>query len=120
MRQRKIYVAGPMRGYNEFNFPAFNRAAEYLRSHGWKVFNPAEKDIEHHGGVDISEGNEEGSIELAEKEHGFSLRRALHDDTAWICNHADAIYLLRGWQNSKGALAEKALAEALSLKVYYE
>ena len=32
----------------------------------------------------------------------------------------DAILMLDGWQNSKGALIEKDLAEKLGLKVYYE
>lgn len=115
-----IYIAGPMRGHYEFNFSAFHSAAEYLSSHGWNVFNPADKDIEHHGGVDISKGNYFGSEQQAEEQHGFSLRRALADDLTWICNHADAIYMLRGWQSSKGAIAEKALAEALGLEIYYE
>lgn len=117
--ERAIYIAGPMRGIPEFNFPAFAKAAAYLRSHGWKVFSPAEKDIEVHG-KDISKGNAEGSEEVATKEHGFDLRRALDDDTTWICRNATAIYMLHGWQNSKGAIAEKALADALGLLVYYE
>ena len=117
--EHNIYVAGPMRGIPEFNFPAFYKAEEYLTAHGWHVFNPARKDIEVHG-KDISKGNATGDEEVAYKEHGFDLRKALADDTAWICTHADAIYLLRGWENSKGAVAEHALAEALNLKVYYE
>ncbi|MGB3485339.1 MAG: DUF4406 domain-containing protein [Mycobacterium sp.] len=52
----KIYVAGPMRGIPEFNFPAFHAAAAKLRADGHHVFNPAERDIETHG-VDISKGN---------------------------------------------------------------
>jgi hypothetical protein len=39
---------------------------------------------------------------------------------AWICKEADAVYLLKGWEKSKGALAEKATAEALGLEVMYE
>lgn len=112
----KIYVAGPMRGIPEFNFPAFHAATAKLRAEGHHVFNPAERDIEHHG-VDISKGNAAGCEELATKEHGFNLREALKDDLEFICLHADAIALLPGWHNSRGAAAELATAVALGLKV---
>ncbi|QPC43477.1 DUF4406 domain-containing protein [Kaustia mangrovi] len=108
-----IYVAGPMRGIPEFNFPAFHAAAARLRAEGHNVFNPAERDIERHGGIDVSKGNAEGCEETAAKEHGFSLRQALADDTRYICLEADAIALLPGWETSRGARAEKALADAL-------
>lgn len=108
----KVYVAGPMRNIPEFNFPAFNAATAKLRAEGHTVFNPAERDNERHG-KDISKGNADGCEERAAKEHGFSLREALADDTAWICREADAIALLPGWENSKGARAELALSEAL-------
>lgn len=112
----KIYVAGPMRGIPEFNFPAFHAAAATLRAAGHVVFNPAERDIEHHG-VDISKGNTAGCEELAAKEHGFNLREALKDDLEFICLHADAVAVLPGWEKSKGAQAEVATAYALGLQV---
>lgn len=114
----KIYVAGPMRGIVEFNFPAFNAAAVRLRAEGHTVFNPAERDNERHG-VDISKGNAAGCEDQAAQEHGFDLRVALGEDLAWICANAEAIALLDGWQNSKGAKAELATAIALGLKIIY-
>lgn len=113
----KIYLAGPMRGYPQFNFPAFHAAAKTLREQGHYVFSPAEKDEEVHG-ADFSKQFDTGNLEDATAK-GFSLRRALGDDTAWICAEADAIALLPGWERSKGALAEKALIEALGLEVIY-
>jgi hypothetical protein len=115
----KIYVAGPMRGYPEFNFPAFNEATAKLRAEGHDVFNPAERDIERHGGVDISKGNEAGDERIAAEMHGFSLREALAEDMAYICREADAIYMLPGWQQSKGASAEYATARALGLVLLF-
>lgn len=114
----KIYLAGPMRGIPEFNFPAFYAAARVLRSEGHFVFSPAEKDNDRHG-TDISKGNVNGDEEVAAKEHGFNLREALGVDLAFICSTADAIAMLPGWERSKGANAEKAAAEALGLRVIF-
>ena len=114
----KIYIAGPMRGIAEFNFPAFHAAASRLRCEGHEVFNPAERDNERHG-IDISKGNTTGSEEIAAKQHGFSLRVALAEDADYICRHADAIALLPGWENSKGANAELDLYVALGHKIIY-
>lgn len=112
----RIYIAGPMRGYPEFNFPAFHAAAAKLRADGHTVFNPAEQDMLRHG-VDISKGNLHGDETEAARKHGFDLRVALGEDLAWICQHAEAIALLPGWHASDGASAEYAAAIALGLKV---
>jgi hypothetical protein len=110
----KVYVAGPMRGVPEFNFPAFNAAAAQLRALGHEVFNPAERDIEKYGkGVN----NAAGDMGQAVREVNFSLRDALGADLAWICAEADAIALLPGWANSQGATAEAFTGVALGLTV---
>lgn len=114
----KLYLAGPMRGIPEFNFPAFHAAAKALRDEGHFVFSPAEKDNERHG-TDISKGNHTGDELQASGEHGFSLRVALAADMKFICEEADGIVMLPGWENSKGAKAEKATAEALNLPVRF-
>lgn len=115
----KLYLAGPMRGYPEFNFPAFHAAAAKLRAIGYEVFSPAEKDIERHG-TDISAGNASGSEAEATKKHGFDLRVALGDDLAWICANADGIACLQGWAHSRGARAEVATARALGLPSMFQ
>lgn len=112
----KIYLAGPMRGIADFNFPAFMTAAERLRAEGHEVFNPAERDIEAHG-PEVAYGNPTGDLEIATREHGFNLRDALCDDLTFICKKADAIALLPGWQQSKGATAERAVGIALGLEI---
>ena len=49
----KVYIAGPMSGYEEFNFPAFNKAEELLRkSYGYEhVVNPAKLHPHHRSAV---------------------------------------------------------------------
>lgn len=114
----RIYLAGKMRGLPEFGYPIFHAAAAKLRSEGHEVFSPAERDIVREG-KDISKGNVAGCELLAAKEHGFSTRIALADDCDWICRHAEAIALLPGWETSRGARAELALAEAIGLHVIH-
>lgn len=106
------YVAGPMRGYADFNFPAFAEATKLLRRTGARVFSPAERDIEK--GFD-AKGLEGTMEELAE--HEFDLRDALAADTEFICREATHIFMLPGWSRSTGATAERALAIALGLTI---
>ena len=108
----KLYVAGPMRGYEDFNFPAFFAAAKALREQGHEVFNPAERDVNHYG-KDI---NKSATGDLADVPQ-FNLREALGADLAWICEHADGIALLPGWMDSDGACAEAMTGLALGLTV---
>lgn len=107
----KVYLAGPMRGIPQFNFPAFDAAAAKLRIAGHEVFNPAEHDRAAHG--DIASENKTGDEREAAEKHGFSLREALAADMAFICLHAEAIAMLPGWNKSKGATAELATAKCL-------
>lgn len=110
----KIYLAGPMTGIPHFNYPAFNAAAAFLREIGHEVFNPAEHDLKVYG-KDIS--NPTGCAVTAAKDHGFDRRAVLKADLSWICDQAEAIALLPGWEKSSGANAERALATALGLGV---
>jgi hypothetical protein len=107
----KIYLAGPMRGIADFNYPAFDAGAAHLRSLGHEVFNPAQHDRETGHDLTGSTGNEDLSS------LGFDLRSALGADLDWICTQADAVAVLPGWENSKGARAEVATALALGLTV---
>jgi hypothetical protein len=112
----KLYLAGPMRGYPDFNFPAFHEAAARLRGEGHEVFSPAENDIKRHGD-NFAKGTNGDHEEI--NKVGFNLRVALGEDLAWICAEAEGIALLPGWERSKGATAEHATAVALGLKVIY-
>lgn len=111
---KRVYLAGPMTGIPGFNFPLFNQAAADLRAQGFEVFNPAEKDNDIYG-----EGigdNPTGSIEEIKESHNFDPRETIRVDLMTIIDWADAIYLLPGWQNSRGAKAEVALGEYLGLE----
>lgn len=112
----KIYLAGPMSGIPEFNFPAFMSAASILRKGGHEVFNPAEADVEEFG--DFSKKCPDGTHEEAAKVNPkITLRYVLKKDLVWICDNAEAIALLPGWENSKGVSVELALSKALELEI---
>lgn len=102
----RIYLAGPMRGYDNFNFAAFHYAAKKLREEGHHVFSPAEKGEEALLGVDPT------------LQESLDFRRKVFKiDTLFICDEADQIALLPGWEFSSGARAERALAEAIGLQI---
>lgn len=90
----KVYIAGPMTGYPDLNFPAFNKEAAKLRKKGYTVINPAEV-------------NPDVTMAWAE---------CMRKDIAELVQ-CDAIKLLKGWENSKGATLEHHIAERLELKI---
>ncbi len=93
---RRLYLAGPMSGYAEHNFPEFNRVAALLRAEGYEVFNPAE--------------NADGGVR---RPRSFYMRRdipALMD--------CDAIAALPDWQQSRGACLEMWIAIDLDMPIF--
>jgi hypothetical protein len=109
-----------MRGHKDFNFPAFFAAAEKLRAEGHIVFNPAERDLSEWGAERLK--SETGSEQEVANKLGFKqgldlARNCFLADTHWICTESEAIALLPGWRESKGAFAEYALHVAIGLLV---
>lgn len=104
----RFYVAGPMRGYTEFNFPAFARATRMLRARGHEVISPAENDLS--SGFDPTRG-------VAEQD--FDVRNALRWDIEQILT-CDAVYMLNGWEGSTGASIEHSVAHGIGLQIQYE
>ncbi len=91
----KIYVAGPMSGIEDFNYPAFHDMAKKLEAQGHCVMNPA----------------------ILPK--GFSEDDYM-DVALAMLRCCDAIIMLKGWQGSMGAKAEYALAEKYDLFIFEE
>lgn len=91
----KVYVAGPMTGYPEFNYPAFFKAADALRAAGIEPINPARSE------------SREGCKTWLD-----FMRLSLLDIAA-----CDGIATLTGWQDSRGAALEVHIARSLDLPV---
>jgi len=108
----QVYLSGPMRGFPEFNFPAFRDATDLLEARGFLVYSPAEADLVRGFNPSGMEGTQE---EL--DEYGFNFEQVLAEDLTWVCLHADMVVVLDGWENSTGAFAEVAAAAALGKPV---
>jgi len=93
-----VYVAGPMTGLPDFNYPAFTSAEFQLRERGFDVQNPVASEAENLSG--------------APESWDWYMRRALRMVTL-----SDGICLLPGWQASRGVNLEVTVAEALSLDI---
>jgi hypothetical protein len=115
----KAYIAGPMRGLPSFNFPAFFAVEAALAHTGVEFFNPARNDCEMYGLDGDLDGGLSAGQWLIDNPQEFDLRGALAADMKFIAEEADAIILLPGWEGSKGAIAERALSDALGHEVLY-
>lgn len=104
----RTYIAGPMTGLPELNFPAFHAAAAKQRAAGYEVINPAEIN----GGADelVACANMDAQQMQA---HWVACMRK---DIAQLmtCNR---IVLLNGWWNSRGARLERHIAESLGMEI---
>ena len=92
---KTIYLAGPMSGVENHNFPAFHAEAKRLRDLGHTVINPAETD-----GGDTSN----------------SWEYYMKKDIAMMVG-CDAVVVLPGWEKSRGANIEVNLARQLKIRV---
>ncbi len=101
----RIYVAGPMTGLPDHNFPAFFEVAERLEAIGHTPINPAD-----HDGATLEEA--------------IANQHSLGDWTAYMKRDiprlvaCDAVYLMDGWKSSKGATLEHFIAEELGMPFF--
>ena len=92
----RYYIAGPCTDMPELNYPVFNAEAARLRALGHHVENPAEN-------AAPPCGTWEGYMRMSVKQVA----------------DVDAVVMLPGWEQSKGAVIEHRLANDLGLKVIY-
>ncbi len=100
MASERIYIAGPMRGYPEHNFPAFNAAEARFRAAGFEVVSPVTIGQTLFGNDPSVPGGEYIRADV----------RALAD--------CQAIALLPGWERSTGARCEAVVARTIGLRFF--
>lgn len=89
---RKYYLAGPMSGLPDRNFPAFKAAAEHLREMGIEIVSPAEFEWELPTEGDLPAGHTYGGV--------------LGRDVKIVIDDVVGLILLPGWEKSVGARIE--------------
>lgn len=114
--QRKVYIAGPMRGHPELNFPAFDKAAALGRALGWHVISPAEMDRAHGdtpeavGPIGWNGGEPAYVRKFIERDYNVIIRELKAEN-------GDAIAVLPGFETSVGARGEVFLGLWAKLKL---
>lgn len=128
----RIFVSGPMTGYPDLNRPAFDAAEKRLTARGHFVINPhrisppfgtaqelASSFAEYYRMLDL----DAKFLDHTPSTHTLECTRialAVMDANLAALRSCDAIYLLRGWENSRGAKKELAEALAHGLQVMQE
>ncbi len=115
MRLKTIYLAGRMRGFQYYNFPRFFDKEFELAQDGWQVINPAQMDLD----VGIDPYSFPDDFDWSHEPTG-GIRDIVRRDCLAIINKCDAIYLMKGWEDGCGTLAEHALAKWLGLEIIEE
>lgn len=90
-----IYLAGPMSGTSNFNYPLFEEAAKKLRSKGYNIISPHEH-----------------------ADPAWTYEHCLRQGVILLLKMCDGIALLPGWESSKGARLEVDVAKACGMKVF--
>lgn len=97
------YISGPVRGTTDY-VDRFAAAHIQLASRGYIPVSPLDN-----GHQDLGDENEDEQAYLA------YLKRDIR--TLLEC---DQVYMLRGWESSRGARLEKLIAEGLGMPVMFQ
>ena len=89
-----------MTGLPEYNHPAFFAAEAKLQMQGHFVVNPARNKVDHNGKTDEQ------------------IWQAYMRISVTQVAHVNAVFMLAGWEKSKGARLEYDIAKALGLEIW--
>jgi hypothetical protein len=94
----RIYISGPMKGYKDSNIEEFKKAHLKLLRLGYEVTNP---------------------FLIINSDETLTYQDYMRFDIRAL-TFCDSIYMLKGWEQSKGANIELTIARAIGLKILYE
>ena len=111
----RVYLAGPMTGIPQFNIPNFDAATAYLRTQGFEVVSPAElDDPASRAAAMASPDGAPGSGSSNGETWGDFLAR---DVKLLADGGVEAVYVLPGWEKSRGARLETFVASLCKLPI---
>ena len=90
----KVYIAGPITGYEDSYMKTFSRTEEHLTDQGYEVLNPTKLPHNH------------------DKKHSSFMREDLKE-----LLECDAVYMIAGWKESVGASFEYDTAKICGIPV---
>lgn len=95
----KIYISGKITGLTKEEYESnFAKAEELIRRIGHEVVNP---------------------VTLKRDKAPVTWHDYMRDDVKALMD-CDAIYMLNGWTDSRGAILERDIAFGLEMPMYYE
>jgi hypothetical protein len=116
-----LYLAGPMTGMEDLNYPAFAEAEYQLKRRRFTVRSPHRVDelfpllystpADHHGVKAMTRTGEDCDM-CAERTWEWYMGKTLA-----MLLKCEGVALLDGWQQSRGALLEVAVADHLKMPV---
>jgi nucleoside 2-deoxyribosyltransferase len=101
MTRRVHYLSGPMTGYEQYNYPAFDRVAKHLRSLGYEIRSPHECEPE--------------TDSVSEEQ----LWENMMVKCMKMMEECSAIILMQGWPHSRGARRELEYAIRYDFQIFY-
>lgn len=112
---KPLYLAGPMTGYPQFNYPLFDAAARILRDAGFNIQSPAEMDEDdvREAALASPDGQLHGGM-INDHTWGDFLSR----DVKMIADECSGVVLLPKWYTSKGARLEVFVAMQCNFPVF--
>ena len=107
----RLYLAGPMSGIPQHNFPAFDSAAAALRALGYEIVSPSELDDPEERARCLASPDGTG---FGKDSWGTLLGR----DVALIADSVDGIVFLPRWYESRGARLEAQIGLLCDLQFW--
>lgn len=115
--EKPWYLAGPMTGIPQFNFPLFESEAKRLRAAGFHILSPHEQDSPavQAAAWASPDGKLDQNGQIAGETWGDILAR----DVKLVADDVCGVLVLPGWSQSRGARLETFVAALTQKPIRY-